>query len=242
MVVGTDFSKAVHDTNLFAKYQEALQKVLGILLYYDQDKKIPFYGFGGKLPPNYQNSSNCFAMNGNIFQPQVDGLEELIRVFSSSLTQEYGLCFLSEMIEKAIEHCEKDQISQQNQNYYVLCLFVHNNIHDLDATINALIKANDYPLSIVVIGIGSSDFATFNYLDSEPDSLNQKTQFRQYLDDNHLRDILQFVPYELHADDLSSLAQQVLFEVPGQFNAFMKQSGIRPNVKNKNRDAAGISS
>jgi hypothetical protein len=36
------------------------------------------FGFGGAIPPYEKRASHCFAMNGNIFDPRVNGLEDVI--------------------------------------------------------------------------------------------------------------------------------------------------------------------
>ena len=53
------------------EYMQAIKAVGEILQYYDSDKKIPVYGFGAKLPPYHDIVSQCFALNGNIFDPEV---------------------------------------------------------------------------------------------------------------------------------------------------------------------------
>jgi hypothetical protein len=60
------------------EYLQALKIVGGILQHYDSDKKIPLLGFGAKLPPYHNVVSHCFSMNGNFFDPEVNGLEEVI--------------------------------------------------------------------------------------------------------------------------------------------------------------------
>jgi hypothetical protein len=45
---------------------------MGILEEYDQDKSFPVYGFGGKVP-ECKEVSHCFALNGNIFNPDCNG-------------------------------------------------------------------------------------------------------------------------------------------------------------------------
>lgn len=44
-------------------YIQAITTVGNILAYYDSDKMIPVYGFGGKLPSG--DVSHCFPLNGN---------------------------------------------------------------------------------------------------------------------------------------------------------------------------------
>ena len=46
--------------------------------FYDSDKQFPTFGFGGKLRLGVDYSgaaSHCFALNGNIFDPECDGLD-----------------------------------------------------------------------------------------------------------------------------------------------------------------------
>lgn len=59
-------------------YVHALRVVGGILQYYDNDNRIPIYGFGARLPPSYNVVSHCFALNQNYFNPEVLGLENVI--------------------------------------------------------------------------------------------------------------------------------------------------------------------
>ena len=47
-----------------------MQAVGHILENYDSDQKFPLYGFGGKLKDGTA-ASHCFALNGNIFNPEV---------------------------------------------------------------------------------------------------------------------------------------------------------------------------
>ena len=51
------------------QYLDAIHAVLGILENYDEDKCFPVYGFGGKLPERAA-VSHCFALNGDIFNPE----------------------------------------------------------------------------------------------------------------------------------------------------------------------------
>jgi hypothetical protein len=46
---------------------------LSILQNYSQNKQFPVYGFGGKLKGD-KEASHCFALNGDIFNPEVNGV------------------------------------------------------------------------------------------------------------------------------------------------------------------------
>eukprot|EP00913_Durusdinium_trenchii_P007186 g6760.t1 len=44
-----------------------------VMSVYDNDNCYPIYGFGAKIPPTHSVVSNCFALTGDFFQPEVEG-------------------------------------------------------------------------------------------------------------------------------------------------------------------------
>jgi hypothetical protein len=44
------------------------------------------YGFGGKLPER-PKVSHCFALNGDIFAPECEGVDGVIRAYRESLNK-----------------------------------------------------------------------------------------------------------------------------------------------------------
>jgi len=45
-------------------YVKVIRSVGEILQAYDNDRKVPVYGFGARLPPAYNHTSHCFACDG----------------------------------------------------------------------------------------------------------------------------------------------------------------------------------
>jgi len=60
------------------QYLNAITTVGRILENYDSDKMFPVFGFGGKIPMLLDKVSHCFALNGNIFNPEVPGIGGVI--------------------------------------------------------------------------------------------------------------------------------------------------------------------
>jgi len=56
-----------------------MKSVLNVLKDYDSDQQFPVYGFGGKIPG--ADVSDCFALNGDIFDPEVQGIDDVIKVY-----------------------------------------------------------------------------------------------------------------------------------------------------------------
>lgn len=67
------------------EYLNAIKSVGNILQYYDSDKQIPVYGFGAAVPPQTNRASHCFALNGNFFDPEVDGLDGVLDAYKNAL-------------------------------------------------------------------------------------------------------------------------------------------------------------
>ena len=113
--------------------------------------------------------------------------------------------------------------SQANQKYLVLLILTDGAINDLSSTIEALVKASDLPLSVIIVGVGLADFSSMNELDGDGHLLRSGGSTAK-------RDIVQFVPFREYATKgVMQLSSDVLAEVPSQFLAYMAAKNIKPN-------------
>lgn len=56
------------------EYTQAIGAVMNIVQDYDSDQQFPCFGFGGKVPGSPDpTASHCFALNGDIYKPYVNG-------------------------------------------------------------------------------------------------------------------------------------------------------------------------
>ena len=67
--------------------------------YYDEDKSIPTYGFGAVVPP-MQTALHKFALNGDYFNPECDGIKGVEMAYRKALhvSKLYGPTNFSEII------------------------------------------------------------------------------------------------------------------------------------------------
>lgn len=73
-----------------------------ILDNYDHDQMYPIYGFGGMIKNTpVQAPSHCFALNGNIFKPEVKGINGVLDAYFNSLnsTNLYGPTYFNKIID-----------------------------------------------------------------------------------------------------------------------------------------------
>lgn len=89
------------------EYLQALRAVGDILQYYDSDKEIPVYGFGASIDPVKNRASHCFALNGDIFAPECNGLDGVVEAYQHALRRVnlYGPTHFSKIIAEANDRC-----------------------------------------------------------------------------------------------------------------------------------------
>ena len=66
------------------KYLQAIKSVVTIMQYYNTTKMIAAYGFGAQVVNNHE-TSHCFALTGDIFSPNVSGIQGLLESYERCL-------------------------------------------------------------------------------------------------------------------------------------------------------------
>ncbi|OMP07907.1 Copine [Corchorus olitorius] len=116
-----------------------------------------------------------------------------------------------------------DSTSNGVTKYVVLLIITDGVLTDIQETIDALVRASDLPLSILIVGVGNADFKQMEILDADDGRRLTNSTGRMAT-----RDIVQFVPMkELHSGQIS-VVQALLEELPGQFLSYMRGKDIKP--------------
>eukprot|EP00392_Amoebophrya_sp_AT5.2_P002362 g2367.t1 len=209
-------------------YVMAIRAVCEILQHYDSDKKYPVYGFGAKIPPGYTTTSRCFALNGDFFDPEVDGLEGIVDVYKKTLpiVTLHGPTEFREIIRLAANLAEpyKDPDGDEDMKYFILLILTDGVINDMQDTINEIVRASRFPMSIIIVGVGDEDFSLMDELDADEEPL-YSTSENVYME----RDIVQFVPFSDFKDrSYLELAMCTLDEVPREVTNYFQKKGIAP--------------
>ena len=111
------------------------------------------------------------------------------------------------------------------EKYFVLLICTDGEITDMDETKAAIVDACDYPLSIIIVGIGNADFGKMKILDGDEEGLkDSKGRVAP-------RDIVQFVAMK-DFPDLNSISTllpaELLAEVPKQLTDYMVKKMYGP--------------
>eukprot|EP00475_Leptophrys_vorax_P037808 TRINITY_DN6571_c0_g1_i1.p1 TRINITY_DN6571_c0_g1~~TRINITY_DN6571_c0_g1_i1.p1 ORF type:complete len:485 (+),score=135.79 TRINITY_DN6571_c0_g1_i1:277-1731(+) len=207
-------------------YQKAMQAFGKVLIPSDSDQKIGAWGFGAK-PPGENVVNNCFPLNlddGHVVGLQ--GLENTYLWSFSKLTLS-GPTHLQPLIQQAVKITEKYKNDDVAQNYMILVILTDGGVMDMEQTIEELIKASSYPLSIIIVGIGSADFSELQHLNG---ILTRKGV-------SSARDMVQFVSFASVDNDGDRLVSETLVKIPKQFITFMKEKRLFPlNTEEKKDD------
>ena len=206
-------------------YEKAIKSCGKIIANYDYDQLFPVYGFGG-IPPNSDKASHCFNINFND-NPEIINLENIIKYYRESLDKVKlsGPTYFSSIIKKVISDINDDLENRKKENHYHILLILTDGIPcDMNDTVDCIVEASKLPLSIVIVGIGETDFENLDYLDGDIIPLvNSAGEIRK-------RDIVQFVKFntfkEKNAiDNGKELAEEVLKEIQRQIEEYYKFCG-----------------
>lgn len=203
------------------EYEAAMRTVANMLASYSSDPRIPAYGFGANLPPDWK-LSHCFPVREqHLADPCCAGVEGLIRAYKETLNrvQLFGPTMFSEVLRNAgvVVSRRTESAARSGSNclpYTVFLILTDGEISDYDVTVQELIRMSVLPLSIVIIGIGDGDFGKMYSLDSSKGPLRLGTE-------SALREFVQFVPYDQFQGDLSVLAERVLGGIPDQVLSYI---------------------
>ena len=208
----------------FNDYEQAIKTCGLILAFYDYDQLFPVYGFGAVIN-NIPKANMCFNIN---FQedPNIYTIDNVI--------QEYRKCLGKIIFAGPTEFCpmirkEIDLILKENNPliYHVLMILTDGVIVDQQQTIDAIIDASFLPFSLVIIGVGNDHFSEMVELDADVAPLISSNGTKM------LRDVVQFVPFNIYRNNPNALSQEVLAEIPKQIVEFYSMLKIYPKNLNK---------
>ncbi|MBZ3881323.1 Leucine-rich repeat-containing protein 16B, partial [Sciurus carolinensis] len=207
-------------------YLQALRAVGGICQDYDSDKRFPAFGFGARIPPNFEVSHD-FAINFDPENPECEEISGVIASYRRCLPQIqlYGPTNVAPIINRVAGPAQREQSTGQATKYSVLLVLTDGVVSDMAETRAAIVHASRLPMSIIIVGVGNADFSDMRLLDGDDGPLRCPRGVPA------ARDIVQFVPFRDFKDAApSALAKCVLAEVPRQVVEYYASQGISPGA------------
>ena len=202
----------------FNQYEKCIWEIGSIICPYDTDQEFAVFGFGATVDGRV---NHCFPLNGNSKNPNVHGLDGILNVYRQYLKDVSlnGPTYFHCIIEAAGEVAKVS--FQTSRTYTVLLILTDGCINDLNETARTIVEKAHTPLSIIIIGVGSADFSSMEFLDGDDGEL------KKYSRGHKVRDIVQFVPFNKYQN--GNLAAEVLAEIPSQVHQYCSANGFYPN-------------
>ncbi|KAK0599732.1 hypothetical protein LWI29_008091 [Acer saccharum] len=176
--------------------------------------------------PQNPNSLHYIDPSGrlNSYQ-QVEGVDGIMAAYASALHNVAlaGPTLFGPVINMAAQIASQSLSHHDKSKYFVLLIITDGVLADLQETKDALVRASDLPLSILIVGVGGADFTQMEILDADNGRRLESSTGRVAT-----RDIVQFVPMrEVHTGQISAV-QALLEELPGQFLTYVRPRDIKP--------------
>lgn len=205
------------------EYLRAIVSVGEIVFQYDSDSRVPVYGFGAIVPNSETKStvaSHFFHVTLDPQEPCVQGIGGVVRAYKRcvpQLTFSGPTCFAP-----TIRAVTREARKTPNTYTILLLLTDADSITDAQETIDAIVEADDAPLSIIIVGIGNEvDAARMQELDCDGGFLTSSTGRLSR------RDAVQYVSMATFRDrPISALAAETLAEIPDQFSLYAQLVGL----------------
>lgn len=205
-------------------YESAMSTIGRTLGVFDDDQLIPCLGFGD----HSSKKMGYFPFMGD--GSPCNGLEECLELYRhhANTVQLSGPTNFGPVIRETIRI-----VREEDNGYHILVIIADGQVTMLDDTVSAIVEATEYPISIVLVGVGDGPWDTMeDFDDNLPARKFDNFQFVNYTD------IMQ--RNLAHPDVEFSVA--ALMEVPDQYNIIRKAGLIgrdygRKSVKKGSYDA-----
>ena len=155
-------------------YELAIQEVGKILQPYSYKQQFNAFGFGGI--PHYlldnpdinlkRVNVNHFPLTEDLAKNTIDSLDELRLLYRSAI--ENSTLWGPTLFKPFFDQLELYMIRHSKYRmYHCLLILTDGDIHDLRETVDKIVECAEYPLSIIIVGLGDADFTAMETLDSD---------------------------------------------------------------------------
>eukprot|EP00884_Botryococcus_braunii_P021728 jgi/Botrbrau1/8239/Bobra.0392s0034.1 len=229
LVFGIDFTKSNEWTGKYSfgnrslhspsgpglnPYEDAMSTIARTLVAFDDDDEIPVYGFGDATTHNTQVFS--FYPDGGV----AHGLDEALRRYKEVAphVKLAGPTSFAPIIYQAL------RLIAENGHYHILVIIADGQVTrgsdtrsnawspDEQATVDAIVAASEYPLSIILVGVGDGPWDVMKAFDDRLPA--RRFDNFQFVNFTGLRAETQREP-QARRDALFAL--RALMEIPDQY-------------------------
>lgn len=202
-------SNRIHKWN---PYQRVIRAIGESLENFDEDNLIPVYGFGDERTKDH----SVFPL---MEESPCNGVEEVLQRYTRAVASVAlsGPTSYAPLIRKAIE------IVKDTGKYHILLIIADGRVENEQdvETRAAIVDACNYPLSIVLVGVGDGPWAMMHeYDDKLPQRSFDNFQFVEFVEKKSWKS----------SRDFEEFAVQALMEIPDQYRAIKSLGLLGPGA------------
>lgn len=232
LMIGIDFTrtnangKKMHTSDLEENPYAIIIRALGsALLRFDQQQRVIGLGLGANIQDI--GRSYCFALNGNIFEPEIIGLDHLLESYIRALNvvKLSGPTYFAEVLNYSADVVESYTKIAFNENprYFVLLLIVDGSPLDIEETKEVIVKCSTLPMSIIIVGVNSSLCQSIYELLVQGLTARSGRVIK--------RDIIQFIDYQSELINMEKMIKVSFSKIQKQMDEYMSSHKIAPKKK-----------
>jgi len=203
-------------------YEETILAVGRAIALYSKSQEYAVWGFGAKFGGTVRHLFQCGP------QPKVRGVDGILdayrSVFHSDLIMS-GPTVLMQVLQAAAVQSKRihDCMTPSSLRYNVLLIVTDGLADEFDETRRKLAVYSNLPLSVVIVGVGHSDFRLM-YQIGRPTTLSASDGGGG--SHSTPRHNTSFVEFRRHQHDPTSLGEAALRDVPSQLCEYMSMRGF----------------
>jgi len=222
-------------------YAEAIQAIGSVLEVFNTKRAFPCYGFGAKVPPTTSVCSHAFAINGDFFSPEVEGVKNVVDMYLNCLevARLHGPTNLNPVLDLAAKwaapYAEVHTIADNglDMKYFVLVVLTDGGVQDQQLAVNTLLEMSGLPISVLMIEMGD-----------EPDhflaNVKAEVKANQGLRDFGERDFITTARYNETKGNPQAFRHRVLYKLAEDVPNYFKAIDVQPRDLSKFEDERGI--
>ncbi len=223
MAIGGTSQVSIHSSTWLNDYQAAIRKIATVYGSFEGEKDYTMWGYGASI--NDMQTRAPFLLGEKL--KDADALVEAYDAhFTSRINERFELgkdAYLKPVIQAGMYRAIKS--NQKSQCYSTLVILTTGEINDLADTIDVICAAaEDAPMSIVIIGVGTGDFQLIDILTGHGD---ESGKLRHSNGVPLARELVSFVTFHEFGGNASQCVVEGLREVPEQFVQYFTNSGIK---------------
>mmetsp|Transcript_52552 Transcript_52552/g.94325 ORF Transcript_52552/g.94325 Transcript_52552/m.94325 type:complete len:1146 (+) Transcript_52552:68-3505(+) len=230
-------------------YATCIRALGEVIQTYDTDDMYPVYGFGAKIPPSHSVCSNCFALTGDFFLPEVEGIDGILKAYHRALhvCHLHGPSHLSEVVRLianlARPYVQIDpgdpRLPWPEMKFFVMLILTDGEIADQEQVVREIRDCTELPLTIIFVGIGNKDFTFLRELADDMKHMLPKPKDQEDQGPGFERSLMKFICFNDFRDDPQKLAAATLSHLPQEVVRYYQDRGIKPRDLKKFEDDAG---